>query len=152
MTPLEIVQARWQGNAHNAAAMTVPYFELVNLNVDLDAMPDVWGGLLCQPEGDNDITMGSQPWVLEHGIFVVGLFAKSGQGPAALDGAVAELKAAFHGWGSDGLEIKRVDGPLDIDPAAEGNWWRLALTMTYERKYRRNATGAGFGDRQGLAA
>jgi hypothetical protein len=151
MTPLEIFEIRWQGNGLNAPGVpSVPYFDVVNIKVDLDGMPDIWGAALIQPDEDNDITMGSMPWVVERGVIVIGLFGKSGLGPKSLQSEVDEVKAAFHGWQSDGLRISKVDGPLDVDPEADGNWWRVALTASYEYTYQRNATGQGFADMNGL--
>lgn len=151
-SPLRIVRTRWEGDEVNAPAVSVPYFTVANARVDLDEMPSPWGGVIYQPDTRRDISIGSHPYVLEAGVFAVGLFANSGAGPEVLDGAVNEIRAAFHGWESDGLRIDRVEGPLDTDPQADGNWWRLALVLVYEFRFRRNATGPGFGTQQGLNA
>jgi hypothetical protein len=113
-------------------------------------MPAKWGAAVYQPETTDDLTMGSNPLVVERGVFVIGLFAKSGTGPKVLDSDVAQVKTAFHGWQSDGLRIIKVDGPLDIDPEADGVWWRIALTAQYEYTYRRDASGRGYSTTQGL--
>lgn len=151
MYPIDIAKIRWKGDGGlNPPALTIPYFEVVNLNVDLQAMPAKWGGMIEQVESSRDITLSSHPWVRETGFLVVGLFAKSGTGPAVLDADVAALRAAFHGWSARQLRILHVDGPLDVDPKAEGNWWQIGLQMAYEFEYRRDATGPGFGDENGL--
>lgn len=146
MMPLDIVEARFR-----EAVTAAPYFDVVNINVDMEALPDVWAGMIYLPESTVDRTMGSTPMVEESGVFSVGLFAKSGVGPRALDAAVQQVRTAFHGWQSGELRIDRVDGPLDTAPQADGNIWQLALTLAYSRWYRRDATGAGFGDDKGIA-
>lgn len=152
MTVLEILKVRWQGDAFNAAALesTIPYFDVVNLNVELNTMPEKWAGAVVQEQGDEDLTMGSNPIVQQTGFIAIGLFAKSGEGGAILDAEIRAVKDALHGWASDGLEILHVDGPLDVEPFVEGNWYQAALQATYTFTYRRAATGPGFGDLQGL--
>lgn len=153
MTVYEILEARWRGDAFNTAALQpiIPLVDVVNTSVDLNAMPDKWAGAVVQVETDADQTMGSNPHVLETGFIAIGLFARSGEGVKILDAEIAAVKAALHGWASDGLEILRVDGPLDVEPFVEGNWYQAALQAAYEFRYRRNATGPGFGDLQGLS-
>lgn len=150
-SPLDIIEARWQGDASNAPGVTVPFFDVVNSQVDLDTMPDPWGGAIYQPDSRKDVSTGSKPYVLESGVFAVGLFTKSGTGPRTLDDAVRQIRNAFHGWESDGLRVDRVEGPLNTEPQSEGNWWQLALVLVYEYRFRRDATGPGFGTQQGLA-
>jgi hypothetical protein len=145
MTPLEIFTSIWQQKV-----TSVPYVECVNTQVDTDTLPNEWGSAVYQPQTNADVTMGSNPWVEERGTFLIGLFTRSGQGPAALDGVVAEVRAAFHGAALNGLWISQVDGPHNLDPEADGEWWRVALTAQYVFQYRRDATGPLYGDWSGF--
>lgn len=153
MTILDILQARWRGDAFNPATLEplIPLVDVVNTNVDLNDMPDKWAGAVVQEETSADLTMGSNPWVESTGFIAIGLFARSGTGVEIMDAEIAAVKDALHGWASDGLEIGRVDGPLDVEPMAEGNWYQFALQAAYSFKYRRDATGPGYGDLQGLS-
>lgn len=153
MTVYEIFEKRWKGDAFNPPALQalIPLEEVANINVDLNAMPEKWAGAIVQNETDADETMGSNPWVLETGWIAIGLFARSGTGVKILDPEIRAVKDALHGWASDGLKLIRVDGPLDVEPFVEGNWYQAALQAAYEYRYRRNATGPGFGDLQGLS-
>jgi hypothetical protein len=142
VSALAIFQQRW-----TAAAISVPFFETVNLQVDLNTMPDQWASAIAEESDRADVTLGgSKVQVEEAGAFHIGLFARSGTGAAVLDPAIAEIKAAFHGWRGNGLLISRVTGPLDIDPHAEGEWWRVAMLGAYSYWTTRDATPAGFGD------
>lgn len=147
---LSIIKTHWQGDPLNAPALAIPYFDVWNLEVDLNTLPAKWAGAVVQSENTNDITMGSTPWVIESGFVAVGLFAHSGKGPHVLDNEIAAVRAAFHGWASDGLRILRVDGPLEVNPAVEGNWYQAAMQFAFEYQYRRSAVGPGFGDEQGI--
>lgn len=134
MTPMDEFLARWE-----AADMPIPFVEVVNVPVDTDTLPDLWGSAMLQSERRTDVTMGSSPWVEESGVIIVGLFAKSGEGRSALDDAVAALREHFHGYVSDDetLAFTAVVGPEDIDPDADGEWWRLGFTVTYDIRDRR---------------
>jgi hypothetical protein len=145
MTPLQIFMTIWQQQV-----TTVPYVECVNTPVDTDSLPNEWGSAVYLPETTTDATLGSRPWVEERGQFLVGLFTRSGKGPAALDAAVAAVRQAFHGAALDGLWLMQVDGPHDLDPEADGEWWRLALTVQYVYQFRRDATGPLYGEWQGF--
>ena len=78
------------------------------------------------------------PWVEETGTILVGLFTRSGSGPAALDQAVDYIRQTFHGARRDGLVIRQVDGPHDVDPEGFGEWWQLAMTARYTFQTRRD--------------
>ena len=71
--------------------------EAVNFQHDTNTAPDQWGAAIVQPEQRGDVTLGIQPWVEESGTFLIGLFTRSGSGPAALDEAVEYIRQTFHG-------------------------------------------------------
>jgi hypothetical protein len=146
-TPLAIFKQAW---ADLIPAEALPYIEAVNSQVDANAAPDVWGAAVQQPEQRGDVTLGSQPWVEETGVFLIGLFTRSGSGPAALDEAVDYIRQTFHGFASDGLVILQVDGPHDVEPDGVGEWWQLALTARYSFQTRRDASRPQYGDWQGF--
>lgn len=146
-TPLAVFKQIW-----TAEVVSVPYVECVNIPVDTDGLPDEWGGAILQPQNRVDVTLGSNPWVEEKGTFAIGLFTRSHNGPAALDAAVDELRAVFHGAALDGLHIDSVDGPHDIDPEVDGEWWRLGLTANYTFHTRRLTPGAPYSGWQGFPA
>jgi hypothetical protein len=135
MTPLAVFKQIWTDEI-----TTVPYVECVNVPVDTDSLPDAWGGAIIQPQARTDVTLGSHPWVEEKGVVAIGLFTRDHSGPAALDAAVDEVRAVFHGAALNGLQIEGVDGPHDIDPEVDGEWWRLGLTANYIFYSRRDAT------------
>lgn len=134
MTPLDEFVARWE-----TADMPIPFVETVNTAVDTDDLPDAWGSALLQVEAAGDVTLGSQPWMEEAGSIVVGLFARSGTGRNALDDAVTALREHFHGYVSadQSIHFTRVVGPEDIDPDADGEWWRLGFVVPYTVQSRR---------------
>jgi len=135
-TPLEVFMQIWTDEV-----VSVPFVECVNTPVDTDSLPDEWGSAIIQPTTRADQTMGSNPWVEESGTISIGLFTRQRTGPAALDAAVDELRSVFHGVALNGLHIESVDGPHDIDPEVDGEWWRLGLTANYTFQTRRDATG-----------
>jgi len=145
MSPLDIFLSIW-----TAKVTSVPYVETVNSAVDTSVLGDPWGAVVYQPQTYSDVTLGSRPWVEEKGIFLIGVFTRSGQGPDALDVAINEVRAAFHGAALDGLHIENVDGPHDMDPEADGEWWRIVLSASYTFHSRRDATGPLYGDWQGF--
>jgi Bacteriophage related domain of unknown function len=147
MTPLEIFLALW---AELIPIPVLPHVEAVNSQVDTNTLPDIWGTAMYQPEASTDVTLGSQPWVEETGTFLIGLFTRSGDGPAALDAAVAAVRRAFHGVRRDGLLVLKVDGPLDTDPDGTGEWWQLHLVAHYMFQTRRDASGPLYGGWQGF--
>lgn len=127
MTPLDEFIARWQ------ALMPVPFVDVINVDVETDDLPDLWGSALLTSTARTDLTMGSKVHVEESGEIVVALFARSGTGRAGLDPAVTALRDAFHGYMTtdNQLQFRAVVGPQDIDPMAEGEWWRLGFIVPY---------------------
>jgi hypothetical protein len=146
-TPLAVFKAIW-----TAEVVSLPYVETVNTPVDASTLPGDWGSAILQPQTRTDVTLGSRPWVEEKGTFVIGLFTRERAGPSALDAAVDELRAVFHGAAQDGLHIESIDGPHDIDPEVDGEWWRLALTANYTFHSRRDASDALHGGWSGFPA
>lgn len=147
MTPLSVFLAIWN---ERIPPDVLPYMEAVNFQHDTNTAPDQWGAAIVQPEQRGDVTLGSMPWVEETGTILVGLFTRSGSGPAALDQAVDYIRQTFHGARRDGLVIWQVDGPHDVDPEGLGEWWQLALTARYTFQARRDASGPLYGDWQGF--
>ena len=137
MTPLEVFEAIWAEQIGAA----LPFVPTVNFGVDTASLPNKWASAIYQPEERTDLTMGSNPWVEENGQFLIGLFARSGSGAAVLDAEVQMVRDAFHGAARDNLVITRVDGPHDVDPEGDGEWWRLALTARYSFQSVRNQLG-----------
>jgi hypothetical protein len=143
MTPLEIFLQVWQ---QKIPVAVVEYVEAVNSGVDTDGLADVWGAVIQQSNTRTDVTLGSKPWVEETGQFLIGLFTRSGRGPAALDQAIDYVRTTFHGMAYGGLIIQQVDGPHDVDPEGVGEWWQMAMTAEYKFQTRRDATGPLYGD------
>jgi hypothetical protein len=145
MTPLEIFRQIW---AAKIPADALTLYETVNAQMDLNDAHDPWAAVILQPDAVVDVTLGSNPWVEETGAFVIGLFTRSGKGPAALDQAVQYVRQTFHGVRYGGLLIEQVNGPHDVDPEAIGNWWQLALSAPYKFQTRRDASTPLYGDWQ----
>lgn len=137
MTPLELFEEMWLDNASG-----IPLVQVVNYGVDTNALPDVWGCAIYQVDEREDVTLGRTPWVEERGQFVVGLVARSGTGAAVLDAAVATIRKAFHGALRSGLHVYAVDGPHDVDPEADGEWWRIVLTARFTFQTQRQPAPA----------
>lgn len=137
MTPLEVFAAIWAARI----GASLPLIETVNWSVDTNTLPDKWAAVVYQPDERVDVTLGSNPWVEESGAFLIGLFARSGTGPAALDGEVDMVRNAYHGAARDNLVVLQVDGPHDLDPEADGEWWRLAMTAQYTFQSVRDQAG-----------
>lgn len=146
MTPLEVFEAIWSEQIGAA----LPYIQTVNYGVDTNDLPAKWASAVYQPEDRTDVTMGSNPWVEESGQFLIGLFARSGSGATALDAEVALVRNAFHGAARDNLVVYQVDGPHDVDPEGDGEWWRLALTARYTFQSVRSQLGPLYHDWQGF--
>jgi len=145
VTPTEIFVAQW-----NAAGLSLPYVETMNVPVDTNTLPDKWASSVLHSETRDDVTMGSRPQVEETGQIVVGLFTRSGEGSSDLDAEIEEVRTAFHGFAKDGLEILSVTGPFDLDVDQEGEWWRVAMSCQYKFYSVRDATRPGFGDWEGF--
>jgi len=130
MTPLDEFEARWRASPLNALA---PYQNVINLPVLTDTLPATWGSALLTSTARTDLTMGSNVHVEESGEVVAALFAKSGSGSKQLDAAVVELRRTFHGYmtADNTLQFRAVVGPQDIDPMADGEWWRLGFVVPY---------------------
>ena len=127
MTPLDEFKTRWQ------AVMPIPYIEVINLPVETDGLPDLWGTGLLQSQTRVDVSLGSNPHVEETGDILAALFARSGTGGNSLDAAVAALRLHFAGYMTLGnqLQFKSVNGPPEIDPMADGEWWRQTFLVSY---------------------
>lgn len=134
MTPLDQFVARW-----SAVQMPIPFIEVVNTDPELNTLPDLWGSALMQSDQRSDVTLGSFPWVEESGQIIVGMFARAGTGRNGLDEATAQLRRFFHGYmtADNSLHFTSVIGPEDIDPQADGEWWRLGFTIPFVRQTRR---------------
>lgn len=134
MTPMDEFKARW-----NDIAMPIPFVEVVNTQVDTDELPELWASALLQSEARRDLTMGETPWFEEAGTIIVGMFARSGTGRSGLDAATTALREYFHGYISPDqtLHFRAVVGPEDIDPEADGEWWRLGFAVPYTIEDRR---------------
>jgi hypothetical protein len=134
--PLAFIKARW-----SLITALPPFFDTVNEQPDLNDMPDKWGSAIIQVDSRVDVTMGSNPYVEERGNVIIGLFARAGTGAEILDSEITALRAAFQGYVKDEAEgtfqLLSVDGPLDIDPESDGDWWRLALSVPYTYQSRR---------------
>lgn len=134
MTPLDEFVARWQ------AVMPLPYVDVINTAVEMENLPPQWGSALLTSITRNDTTIGSSPHVEETGEVIAALFAKAGTG-SSLGPAMAALRKHFAGFAQttpEGeLHFWRVEGPQDIEPQAEGNWWRLAFVVPYAYWTRR---------------
>lgn len=124
----------------------VPYKEVVNTQVDTASMPDVWGSAIYMPQLRPDVTMGSQPWVEETGTFQVVLLSRAGTGAKSLDQGVAQIRAAYQGAALNGCVFTSVDGPHEMNPESDGEWWPLVMTVNYTYQTRRSATGPLYGD------
>ena len=146
-TPLSVFLTIWN---ERIPPDVLPYMEAVNFQHDTNTAPDQWGAAVVQPEQRGDVTLGSMPWVEETGTMLVGLFTRSGSGPAALDLPVNYIRQTFHGARRDGLIIWQVDGPHDVDPEGLGEWWQLAMTARYTFQTRRDATDPLYGGWQGF--
>jgi len=129
MKPLDQFIARWRANSP-----PLPLFvEVINLAVVTDGLPDTWGSALLTSTARTDVSLGGTPHVDEAGEIIAALFAKSGTGSQGLDAAVVALRDIFHGYMTtdNTLQFRGVVGPQDIDPMADGEWWRLAFVVPY---------------------
>jgi hypothetical protein len=145
MTPLEIFNWWWE---QRIPADVLPFIPVVNMQADTNDAPDQWGTALIRPDSRTDVTLGRNPVVLETGAFVIALFTRSGTGAASLDQAVDYMRQAFHGFRYGGLLVLQVDGPHDIEPQGQGEWWQVGITAPYEFTTRRDASKPYYGDWQ----
>lgn len=132
--PLDVFKARWL-----AAPMPIPFVEVVNTPVTVDQLPDQWGTAFEDSTARDDVTMGSNPWVVEEGNLVCALFCRSGTGRNILDAATDALRSIFHGYQTDDhlLHFVGVIGPSGDDPEAVGEWYRLTFLIVFRRSSRR---------------
>jgi hypothetical protein len=117
-TPLAIFQQIW---AECIPADVLPYVEAVNRNVDTNTLPEEWGAAILQPEARTDVTLGSMPWVEESGTFLIGLFTRSGSGPAALDEAVDTSGRPSMARAAMGLSSGKSTGRTTSTPRASAS-------------------------------
>ena len=129
MTPLDQFKARWMANTPPLPL----YVDSINTPALTSTLPAVWGSALLSSQTRTDLTMGSNVHVEESGEIIAALFAKAGTGGSSLDAATAALRSTFHGYMSadNTLQFRAVVGPQDIDPMADGDWWRLAFIVPY---------------------
>jgi len=134
MTPLDMFIDRW-----NSVGMLAPFFDVINKPVELDDMPDIWASAIYHTPNRAEVTMGSKPFVQEDGTIIVALFARAGTGRSVLDPLIEQVRRYFAGWasGDTGDTAARcyflqVNGPEDLNPETDGNWWQVALTVPYE--------------------
>lgn len=128
MMPLDQFKARW------IASGRLPlYVDVINTPVLTDSLPNTWGSALLSSQARTDLTMGSNAHVEESGEIIAALFARSGTGGGGLDAFVSALRDVFHGYmtADNTLQFRAVVGPQDIDPMADGEWWRLAFVVPY---------------------
>lgn len=130
MTPLDEFKARWIASPLQAIA---PYQDVINTPVMTDSLPNTWGGALLASTARTDLTLGSNVHVEESGEIAAALFARSGTGAQSLDAAKAQLIATFHGYmtADNTLQFRAVVGPQEINPEADGEWWRLGFLVPY---------------------
>jgi hypothetical protein len=129
MKPLDQFIARWR--AHTPP---LPLFvDVINTPVLTDSLPAKWGSAMITSTARTDLTMGSRVHVEESGEIIAALFAGSGVGGTALDAEVEALRSIFHGYmtADNQIQFRAVVGPQDIDPMADGEWWRLAFVVPY---------------------
>lgn len=129
MKPLDQFKARWI--AHSPP---LPLFvDVINTAVETDGLPATWGSAMMTSTARTDLNLGSRVNVEESGEIIAALFAKSGTGGNGLDAAVDALRATFHGYmtADNQIQFRAVVGPQDIDPQADGEWWRLAFVIPY---------------------
>lgn len=134
MSPLDILKDRW------ALTMPIPFAEVVNTQVTTDQLPERWGTAFEDSNTRTDLTMGSNPWVMEEGNLVAALFCKSGIGRSALDDAIAALRGAFHGYQTPDHQFHFVSvvGPAADDNEGIGEWHRLTFIVNYTFRTRRS--------------
>jgi len=130
MTPLDQFRTRWRASPLQALA---PYQDVINLPVITDSLPNTWGSALLTSNARTDLTLGSSVHVEEAGEIIAALFARSGGGANVLDAAMVQLRTTFHGYmtADNTLQFRAVVGPQDINPEADGEWWRLAFLVPY---------------------
>jgi hypothetical protein len=90
--------------------------------------------VLVQAQEFRNMTMGSRPWREETGTFQVGIFHRAGAGFALADTLARQVRDSFMDWKTpdNALRVETIDGPLDLDPAADDGWHRLGLEMQYQ--------------------
>jgi hypothetical protein len=128
MTPLDYFVDKWTSDVP-----TIPLITVVNAHVDLAELTAPWAGVMVNPDTYRLATMGSKPYREEVGTYTVGLFFPSGTGQKVPDDTARAVREVFQDWRtSDGkLTVGTINGPLDIDPEADGEWYRLALELQY---------------------
>lgn len=129
MRPLDDFIARWQAHAPPLP----PFVDAINVNVDMKTLPETWGSAMITSTARTDLSLGSRVHVEESGEIIAALFAKAGSGRNSLDAAIDVLRSTFHGYmtADNTLQFRAVVGPQDIDPMADGGWWRLAFLVPY---------------------
>lgn len=129
MKPLDQFAARWRANSPPLPL----YVDVINQPVVTDGLPPKWGSAMLSSTARTDLTMGSRVHVEESGEIIAALFARSGTGGKALDAEVDALRDIFHGYmtADNQIQFRAVVGPQDIDPVADGEWWRLAFVVPY---------------------
>lgn len=128
MTPQGYIEAVWGTFIPGA-----PLVDVANVEVDADSLPSPWVGMLVQAEPSRLVTLGSKPYGEETGVVLLGVFTKSGTGADAGTAVAYQIRDAFLGYQDPErqFEVRTINGPMNLDPDADGGWFRMAVELEY---------------------
>jgi hypothetical protein len=120
---------------------TLPFVETINVpisDVDMEALPDLWGSIAFEATSNGPVTMGASPWYVENGTTSILVFGRSASGDSP---AAAAAEDAFNAWkdwitSTGDIWVTRAQGPRPFSDAIVGNWLVLTVDLAYSFQHR----------------
>lgn len=109
----------------------LPYADGINSHPG--TLPARFGTLVFQAESRRDVTMGTDPWVIEEGTVTVAFFTEAGEGDSdAID--LATAAAVWFGGRqlAPDLRVTGISGPNDPAEEGEGAFFEVQVSVNYE--------------------
>lgn len=129
-------------DAWDSYAPGIPYVDAINRHPG--PLPATFGSLGFQVDSRRDVTMGSEPWVVETGTVLVSFFAPAGEDDttavaAAQHAAVWLLGRSF----APDIFITGIVGPNDAADEGDGEYFETQVAVSYESQGREARTQEG---------
>lgn len=121
------------------AVTGVPLVETLNENPsDVEIDVPVWATVMFTADTSQHQTMGSSPWIEEQGTITIMIHSYSGVTDSVVAAAAGEVKNFWDMWISDTKDtwVTSTVGPRPPDPDAQGDYYRLAVDLSYSHQYR----------------
>jgi hypothetical protein len=114
-----------------------PLYATADERAGATEFPEIWLTPVYTVDRREPLSMGSRPYFEEIGSVTIVAFGRSGQQGTPARNAVNSLKTWFDGYNpSVALSFTSVTGPVEPDPAAEGEFYPVQLVVSYTLQER----------------